>query len=62
MDKLFQIHVPGTTLIVNVVPSQQAIHFAAQAILSGDMDVVMAGGVEKYDPDSNGGISTKNLT
>jgi len=26
--------------------SQQAIHFAAQAILAGDMDVVVAAGVE----------------
>jgi acetyl-CoA acetyltransferase len=26
--------------------SQQAVHFAAQAILSGDMDLVIAGGTE----------------
>ena len=25
---------------------QQAVHFAAQAILAGDMDLVLAGGVE----------------
>src|SRR5699024_8612523 len=26
--------------------SQQAVHFAAQAIISGDMDVVIAAGIE----------------
>lgn len=42
----FPIHVPGTTLDRQCGSSQQAIHFAAQAILSGDMDIVIAGGVE----------------
>jgi acetyl-CoA acyltransferase len=42
----FPIHVPGTTVDRQCGSSQQAIHFAAQAILSGDMDVVIAGGVE----------------
>ena len=42
----FPIHVPGTTIDRQCGSSQQAIHFAAQAILSGDMDVVIAGGVE----------------
>ena len=40
------IEVPGTTLDRQCGSGQQAIHFAAQAILSGDMDVVIAGGVE----------------
>ena len=40
------IDVPGTTLDRQCGSGQQAIHFAAQAILSGDMDVVIAGGVE----------------
>jgi acetyl-CoA acyltransferase len=42
----FPIHVPGTTIDRQCGSSQQAVHFAAQAILSGDMDVVVAGGVE----------------
>ncbi|UAL48908.1 thiolase family protein [Sutcliffiella horikoshii] len=42
----FPIEVPGTTLDRQCGSSQQAVHFAAQAILSGDMDVVIAGGVE----------------
>ena len=42
----FPIHVPGTTLDRQCGSGQQAIHFASQAILSGDMDIVIAGGVE----------------
>lgn len=42
----FPIEVPGTTIDRQCGSSQQAVHFAAQAILSGDMDIVIAGGVE----------------
>lgn len=42
----FPIAVPGTTIDRQCGSSQQAVHFAAQAILAGDMDVVVAGGVE----------------
>ncbi|AIM17106.1 MULTISPECIES: thiolase family protein [Neobacillus] len=42
----FPIEVPGTTIDRQCGSSQQAIHFAAQAILAGDMDIVIAGGVE----------------
>jgi acetyl-CoA acyltransferase len=42
----FPVEVPGVTLNRMCGSSQQAIHFAAQAIASGDMDVVIAGGVE----------------
>ncbi|TCT22367.1 acetyl-CoA acetyltransferase family protein [Melghiribacillus thermohalophilus] len=42
----FPIEVPGTTIDRQCGSSQQAVHFAAQAILSGDMDVVIAAGVE----------------
>lgn len=42
----FPIEVPGTTIDRQCGSSQQAVHFAAQAIISGDMDVVIAGGVE----------------
>lgn len=38
--------VPATTIDRQCGSSQQAFHFAAQAILSGDMDTVVAGGVE----------------
>ncbi len=38
--------VPGVTIDRQCGSSQQAVHFAAQAILAGDMDVVIAGGVE----------------
>ena len=36
-------HVPGTTVDRQCGSSQQAVHFAAQAVLSGTMDVVVAG-------------------
>lgn len=38
--------VPGTTLDRQCGSSQQALHFAAQAVMSGAQDVVVAGGVE----------------
>ena len=38
--------VPGTTVDRQCGSSQQAIHFAAQGVLSGAYDVVIAGGVE----------------
>jgi acetyl-CoA C-acetyltransferase len=40
-------HVPGTTIDRQCGSSQQAIHFAAQAVLSGTMDLVVAGGVQQ---------------
>jgi len=39
-------HVPGTTVDRQCGSSQQAVHFAAQAVLSGTADLVVAGGVE----------------
>jgi acetyl-CoA C-acetyltransferase len=38
--------VPGTTLDRQCGSSQQAVHFAAQAVLAGVQDLVIAGGVE----------------
>lgn len=38
--------VPGTTVDRQCGSSQQAVHFAAQAVMSGAMDVVIAAGVE----------------
>ena len=39
-------HVPGVTVDRQCGSSQQAIHFAAQAVLSGTSDVIVAGGVQ----------------
>jgi acetyl-CoA C-acetyltransferase len=38
--------VPGVSVDRQCGSSQQALHFAAQAVMSGAMDLVMAGGVE----------------
>src|SRR5882757_9427522 len=38
--------VPGTTIDRQCGSSQQAIHFAAQAVMSGVHDVIIAGGVQ----------------
>ena len=37
-------HVPGTTVDRQCGSSQQAVHFAAQAVMSGTQDLVVAGG------------------
>jgi len=38
--------IPGTSIDRQCGSSQQALHFAAQAVMSGAMDVVIAAGVE----------------
>jgi acetyl-CoA C-acetyltransferase len=40
-------HVPGTTIDRQCGSSQQAVHFAAQGIMAGVQDVVVAGGVQQ---------------
>jgi acetyl-CoA acyltransferase len=42
----FPTHVPAVTLNRMCGSSQQAVHFAAQAILAGDMEIIIAGGTE----------------
>ncbi|MEK4425783.1 thiolase family protein [Solibacillus sp. FSL K6-1523] len=42
----FPVEVPGVTVDRQCGSSQQAVEFAAQAIISGDMDIVIAGGIE----------------
>ncbi|MBB5181501.1 acetyl-CoA acetyltransferase family protein [Planomicrobium koreense] len=42
----FPDYVPGVTIDRQCGSSQQAVHFGAQAILAGDMEIVIAGGVE----------------
>lgn len=39
-------HVPGVTVDRQCGSSQQAVHFAAQAVMSGTADAVIAGGVQ----------------
>src|SRR5436305_1605187 len=38
--------VPGTTIDRQCGSSQQAVHFAAQAVMSGTQDLIVAGGVQ----------------
>jgi len=40
-------HVPGTTVDRQCGSSQQAVHFAAQAVMAGVQEVVVAGGVQQ---------------
>jgi acetyl-CoA acyltransferase len=42
----FPVHVPGVQINRMCGSSQQAVHFAAQEILVGDMDLVIGGGIE----------------
>ncbi|WP_427869505.1 acetyl-CoA C-acetyltransferase [Leucobacter luti] len=42
----FPEHVPGVTIDRQCGSSQQAVHFAAQAVMSGTNDLVIAGGVQ----------------
>ena len=39
-------HVPGVTIDRQCGSSQQAVHFAAQGVMSGTQDLVVAAGVE----------------
>lgn len=43
------IDVPGTTINRFCGSGQQAVHFAAQAVMSGSMDIVIAGGIESMN-------------
>ncbi|MUV38475.1 Acetyl-CoA C-acyltransferase [Lentibacillus sp. JNUCC-1] len=56
----FPVHVPGVTIDRQCGSSQQAVHFAAQAIASGDMDIVIAGGVESMTRSSMGSNLAKS--
>jgi len=61
----YPIHVPGTTIDRQCGSSQQAVHFAAQAIISGDMDIVVAGGIESMSRipmgSNRNGVTTSNM-
>jgi acetyl-CoA C-acetyltransferase len=43
------LHVPGTTVDRQCGSGQQAVHFAAQAVIAGSMDVIVAGGVQNMN-------------
>jgi acetyl-CoA C-acetyltransferase len=57
------LHVPGVTIDRQCGSSQQAVHFAAQAVMSGTQDVVVAGGVQTMTqiPIGSAFISAKPL-
>jgi acetyl-CoA C-acetyltransferase len=42
----FPEHVPGVTIDRQCGSSQQSVHFAAQAVMSGTSDLIVAGGVQ----------------
>jgi acetyl-CoA C-acetyltransferase len=42
----FSDHVPGVTIDRQCGSSQQSVHFAAQAVMSGTADLIVAGGVQ----------------
>jgi acetyl-CoA C-acetyltransferase len=42
-------HVPATTIDRQCGSAQQAVHFAAQAVMSGTQDLVVAGGVQSMN-------------
>lgn len=48
-------HVPGVTVDRQCGSSQQAIHFAAQGVMSGTQDLVVAGGVQNLNAIPIGG-------
>jgi acetyl-CoA C-acetyltransferase len=45
----FPDHVPGVTVDRQCGSAQQAVHFAAQAVMSGTQDLVIAGGVQNMN-------------
>ena len=55
--------VPGTTIDRQCGSSQQSVHFAAQAVMSGSNDVVIAGGVQTMSsiPISSAMLAAKPL-
>src|ERR1700682_517953 len=51
--------VPGTTIDRQCGSSQQAVHFAAQAVMSGTNDVIVAGGVQNMSMIPNASRETR---
>ena len=46
--------VPATTIDRQCGSSQQALHFAAQGVMAGAYDIVVAGGRRGHDPHPHG--------
>ena len=46
--------VPGTSIDRQCGSSQQALHFAAQGVIAGAYDVVIAAGIESMSPGADG--------
>eukprot|EP01062_Namystynia_karyoxenos_P019980 TRINITY_DN1755_c0_g2_i1.p1 TRINITY_DN1755_c0_g2~~TRINITY_DN1755_c0_g2_i1.p1 ORF type:complete len:431 (+),score=163.77 TRINITY_DN1755_c0_g2_i1:84-1295(+) len=60
-SKVLPESVPGTTVDRQCGSSQQALHFAAQAVMSGTQDVVIACGVEQMSMVPIGGSVSATL-
>lgn len=61
----FPVEVPGVQLNRMCGSSQQAVHFAAQAILAGDMDIAIGSGIEMMGTvpmGSDWGVLTEEFT
>lgn len=61
----FPVEVPGVQLNRMCGSSQQAVHFAAQAIIAGDMDIAIASGIEMMGTvpmGSDWGVLTEDFT
>lgn len=61
----FPVEVPGVQLNRMCGSSQQAVHFAAQAIIAGDMDIAIASGIEMMGTvpmGSDWGVLTEEFT
>ncbi|HEY3314350.1 MAG TPA: thiolase family protein [Bacillota bacterium] len=61
----FPVEVPGVQVNRMCGSSQQAVHFGAQAIMAGQMDLVIAGGIEamsRVGMGSDGGDFSQRLT
>ncbi|GGU17987.1 acetyl-CoA C-acetyltransferase [Lentzea flava] len=56
----FPEQVPGVTVDRQCGSSQQALHFAAQAVMSGTADVIVAGGVQNMSQVPIGSAMTAN--
>jgi len=54
--------VPGTSIDRQCGSSQQALHFAAQAVMSGTMDIVIAAGVESMTRVPSGSLIVLETT
>ncbi len=57
------MHVPGVTIDRQCGSSQQSVHFAAQAVMSGTSDLIVAGGVQNMSqiPISSAMTCAENL-